>query len=77
MLFMERIGILTAEAYLKQWRISVLVIWVIAALVTPADPYSIFLLACPMMLLFFGGILLCKYLPRRRSPFDDEEAEMA
>ena len=64
MLFMERVGILTADAYLRQWRISVLVIWVIAALVTPADPYSIFLLACPMMLLFFGGIFLCKWWPR-------------
>ena len=63
MLFMERVGILTADAYLRQWRISVLAIWVIAALVTPADPYSIFILAGPMMLLFFGGILLCKWWP--------------
>jgi sec-independent protein translocase protein TatC len=67
MLFLERIGVLTAQSYLRQWRISVLVIWVIAALVTPADPYSIFLLAGPMMLLFFGGILLCKWWPKNTS----------
>jgi sec-independent protein translocase protein TatC len=67
MLFLERIGVFTVQAYLRQWRVSVLVIWVIAALVTPADPYSIFFLAGPMMLLFFGGILLCKWWPSERN----------
>ncbi len=66
MLFLERIGVFTVRSYLQQWRISVLVIWVIAALVTPADPYSIFLLALPMMGLFFFGIMLCKWWPRDR-----------
>jgi len=64
MLFLERIGVFTVSSYLKQWRISVLVIWIIAAIVTPGDPYSIFFLGLPMMLLFFGGILLCKWWPR-------------
>jgi sec-independent protein translocase protein TatC len=67
MLFLERIGVFTVQTYLRQWRVSVLVIWVIAALVTPADPYSIFFLAGPMMLLFFGGILLCKWWPSERN----------
>ncbi len=64
MLFLERIRVCTVQSYLRQWRIAVLVIWVIAALVTPADPYSIFLLAVPMMGLFFLGIGLCKWWPR-------------
>jgi sec-independent protein translocase protein TatC len=64
MLFLERVGIFTIRSYLSNWRISVLVIWVIAAVLTPGDPYSIFFLAVPLMLLFFGGILLCRWWPR-------------
>jgi sec-independent protein translocase protein TatC len=64
MLFLERIGVFTVASYLRQWRISVLVIWIIAAIITPGDPYSIFFLGVPMMGLFFGGILLCKWWPR-------------
>jgi sec-independent protein translocase protein TatC len=67
MLFMERIGLFTVSSYLKQWRLSVLVIWIIAAVATPSDPISIFYLAVPLMLLFFGGILLCKYWPSERN----------
>jgi sec-independent protein translocase protein TatC len=64
MLFLERVGILSVASYLSNWRISVLVIWVLAAVLTPGDPYSIFFLAVPLMILFFGGILLCKWWPR-------------
>jgi sec-independent protein translocase protein TatC len=64
MLFLERVGILSIAAYLQYWRVSVLVIWVIAGVLTPGDPYSIFFLAVPLMLLFLAGILLCKWWPR-------------
>lgn len=65
MLFLERIGVFTVSMYIEHWRISVLVIWVAAAILTPADPYSIFFLAVPMMLLFFGGLALCKWWPKK------------
>jgi sec-independent protein translocase protein TatC len=69
MFFLERAGILTVEGYLKQWRLSVLGIVLIAAIFTPPDPFSMLFLAVPLVLLFFGGILLCKYVPRRKSQF--------
>jgi sec-independent protein translocase protein TatC len=65
MFFLERIGIFTVASYKKQWRIAVLVIFVAAALLTPPDPYSMCLLAFPLTFLYFGGILLCKWMPRR------------
>jgi sec-independent protein translocase protein TatC len=65
MLFLERVGLFTVQSYLKQWRFAVLVIWVIAAVVTPSDPISIFYLAVPLMALFFGGVMLCKWWPRQ------------
>jgi len=70
MLFLERIGIFTIRSYLSQWRISVLVIFVAAAVLSPPDPYSMLLLALPLSFLYFGGILLCKLLPRKTSPFE-------
>jgi len=69
MLFLERIGVFTVRSYLSQWRIAVLVIFVAAAILTPPDAYSMLLLACSLTFLYFGGILLCKLLPRKSSPF--------
>ena len=75
MLFLERIGIMDVEGYVAKWRIAVLVIFIIGMLLTPADPYSMLLMAVPLTVLYFGGILLCKYMPRRKSPFDEEQTE--
>ena len=71
MLFIERIGIITVQGYLSSWRIAILAIFVLAMLLTPSgDPYSLLLMAGPLTVLYFGGVMLCKYLPRKRSAFD-------
>ena len=44
MLMLQRIGIFTTKAYLAKWRVAILVIFVIAMFLTPADPLSICLL---------------------------------
>ena len=64
MLFLERIGVMSVNAFLEKWRIAVLVIFVISAILTPADPYSIFFMAVPLTVLYFLGIVLAKYLPK-------------
>jgi sec-independent protein translocase protein TatC len=74
MLFLERIGVMTVAGYLSKWRISVMVICVASAILTPADPYSMLLMAIPLVFLYFLGIGLCKYLPSRRNPFEEEAA---
>ena len=71
MLFLERIGVFTVKSYLAQWRIAVLVIFVLAAFLCPPDPYSMLLMAFPLTFLYFGGILLCKLLPRKTNPFGE------
>ena len=73
MLFLERIGIFDVQAYMSKWRVAILVIFVISMFLTPADPTSMLLMAVPLTLLYFCGVLLCKYMPRRRSPFDEPE----
>lgn len=69
MLLLERIGVFTIEAYTSKWRISVLVICVISMVLTPAEPMSMIMMAVPLIFLYFGGIGLCRWMPRRESPF--------
>lgn len=64
MLGLHRFGVITAETYLSQWRIAVLVISFLAMILTPADPYSMIGLALPLIVLYFLGILLCNYMPK-------------
>lgn len=61
------VGVLSAQAILKGWRIAVLVIVLFTAIATPAaDLLSMFLLAIPMVVLYFlaAGIA---YLHDRRA----------
>ena len=68
MLLLERIGVFTVETYWRKWRAAVVVIAIIAMLLTPsADPYSMLLMGIPLVLLYFGGIWLCQFMPGRGS----------
>jgi sec-independent protein translocase protein TatC len=59
MLFLERIGIFTVDDYRSKRKMSILVITVAAAVLTPGqDPISMTLLALPMVFLYELGILL-------------------
>ena len=67
MLFINRIGVVSVEQYWRGWRVAVLVIFILAPILNPSpDPYSMLLMAVPMTLLYFGGILLCQYASRRK-----------
>jgi len=73
MLLLERIGVMNVEAYMTKWRIAVLVIFVLSMILTPSDPTSMLLMGVPLTFLYFGGIALCKYLPRSQSPLGPAE----
>jgi sec-independent protein translocase protein TatC len=72
MLFLERIGIFDVDAYVSRWRIAILVIFVLSMFLTPADPYSMLLMAIPLTFLYFGGVLLCRLMPKKRSPYSED-----
>jgi sec-independent protein translocase protein TatC len=71
MLFLERIGIVTVSTYKSNWRISVLAIAFISMVLTPSDPQSMLIMAVPLTFLYFGGIQLCQWMPRRTTPFGE------
>jgi len=71
MLFLNRVGLVSLDLYTQQWRIAILTICVISMVLTPADPISMMLMAVPLCFLYLFGILMCKYMPRGRNPFDE------
>jgi Tat protein translocase TatC len=57
MLFISKIGVLKAEDFIK-WRMyAVLIIFILAAVITPPDPFTQVMTALPMIILYEIGIL--------------------
>ena len=71
MLFLQRIGLFETEAYIGSWRVATVVIFVVSMIATPADVTSMIALAIPLMLLYFLGIMMCKFIPRGRGMGSD------
>ena len=45
---------------------AILAIFIVAMILTPSgDPYSMCLMAVPLTVLYFGGVLLCRFMPRQ------------
>jgi sec-independent protein translocase protein TatC len=52
---------------LRNWRIGVMICVVIAAFVTPADPFSLFFIAVPLVVVYFIGVGVRAWLNRDES----------
>jgi len=61
MVALQRIGLVRHRTFVKQWRYAVLSIFAIAMLITPPDPFSMLLMATPMMGLYGLGLLLTRF----------------
>jgi sec-independent protein translocase protein TatC len=71
MLFLERINIFTVQDFRAKRRIAILVITITAAVITPGqDPFSMVLLAIPMILLYELGIVMITSGRRKPLPGD-------
>jgi len=69
------IGVVSAKSILRSWRIAILVIVLFTAIATPAaDIISMFLLAIPLVLLYFGAagiaVLHDRRVAKRQQDFD-------
>ena len=56
---LARLGIVTPELMIKQSRIAILVMFVASAMLTPPDPFTMMLMAGPLILLYLLSILVC------------------
>lgn len=68
--FLQLVSIVTPRTLLKQWRMAVMVIFVLAAVITPSgDPFSMLALAVPLTVLYMLSVLIGWLLVRRRPDF--------
>ncbi len=68
MTLLNFLGILSAKAIIRNWRIAVIVILMFTAIATPAaDIVSMVLLAVPMVVLYFASWLIALVHDRRVS----------
>ena len=58
-LVLNRLGVLSRKTLRKGRRYAVVIVLVLSALITPADPFSMFVLAFPLYFLYELSILLC------------------
>lgn len=66
MMLLGWVGLLTPEGIKSWWRVVVIGVFVLAAVMTPPDPFSQLLLAIPMLGLFFLGYFLVKWTNRKQ-----------
>ena len=79
---LNAIGVMPASRLLGAWRVAVVLIFVFAAVATPtADPYTMFVFAAPLTVLYFLAWVFCWFLDRRKEKsrpdwlnVDDNEA---
>ena len=65
---LAKVGMVKSRDLTKQWRLAVVIIAVIAALITPTvDPVNMSLVMGPMVLLYFFSILLAKIAQPRET----------
>ncbi|MBM4059775.1 MAG: preprotein translocase subunit TatC [Planctomycetes bacterium] len=67
MVALQRVGLVTHRAFVKNWRITILVIFIAAAVFTPPEPVSMLLMAAPMVLLYGLGLLLTRLWRRHEA----------
>ncbi|MDB5307066.1 MAG: tatC [Gemmataceae bacterium] len=64
MIALNRIGMFTAQDYLKKWRYACFILAVFAAMITPTpDVVTMMYLFVPMFGLYLAGIVFCYYFP--------------
>jgi sec-independent protein translocase protein TatC len=59
-------GVIDPNALGRQWRVIVVAVFTVSAIVTPPDVASQILMAVPLLALFMGSIHLSRFLVRRR-----------
>jgi len=74
MFFLAKLGIVNSKMLSKQRRYAVLVIFVVAAILTPSpDALSQILMAIPLMFLYEVSILVAKFVEKGKIAAANEE----
>ncbi len=75
---LARLGLITARQLLKQWRIAIIVIAILSALITPTpDPVNMALMMLPLFTLYLISILFAVIAGRSRMKAREGDGEVA
>jgi sec-independent protein translocase protein TatC len=75
LVFLQLVGVLTPQMLLKQWRYAIVIIFAIAAIITPSgDPYSMMALALPMTVFYAISIVIGLIAQKRKRAREAAEA---
>ncbi len=70
--FLQLVGVVTPKTLIKQWRIAIVAIFFVAAVITPSgDPITLMALGLPLTLLYFVAILIGFIAIRKRARRDE------
>jgi sec-independent protein translocase protein TatC len=75
MLILARLGLVTADKLRKTRKYAILVIFVVAAILTPPDPFTQTLMAVPLMVLYEISIWVAKIFGKKPAPPVEDEDE--
>ena len=65
---LARVGLIKAKVLIEQWRLAVVIIAILSAVITPTiDPVNMALVMGPMIVLYFLGFVLASIAERARS----------
>ncbi|MFZ9444385.1 MAG: twin-arginine translocase subunit TatC, partial [Ilumatobacteraceae bacterium] len=71
LVFLQLVGVLRPRQLIEGWRVAIMVIVVLAAVITPSgDPVTLALLSVPLVLFYFIAILI-GYLGTRGRTFEE------
>ncbi len=73
---LNAIGLIRGKTYLKAWRFTILGVTIVSAMAAPgSDVMSMFFLAAPLLVLYFGAIGLCLLNDKRRDRRDAKKVK--
>lgn len=73
--FLAAAGVITHRTLLRHWKISVLLIFVLSAFLTPPDPITLMFMGLPMVGLFFVSVLVAYLFTARAEERADADGE--
>ena len=73
--FLALLGLVTDKTLINFFKYAVIIIFLVAALLTPPDVLTQLLMAAPLIMLYGVSILIVRYVNPDKSDEDDEEEE--
>ena len=70
--FLSRMGVVTSDFLKQKRRYAILLIFIIAAVLTPPDVITQFMMAVPLMALYEISILIAKVAGKKKKESEDK-----